>query len=249
MNAILVDSRVHNKWSFEQLPMVQRIMNTVEKTSTGVTPAELILNNSIRLTERILLPSTQAMSSGQFALSDTMDEWIARQSILIKVARDKQLLTDHHALVEYDPTITEYPVHSYVLFTPPVGRSDKLLPRHRGPFQVLDRTNSIYTIEDLVSGKRSSTHIHNLRPFNYDPVRTSPLTVAQQNEQEFVVESILSHRGNRNRRSTMEFKVRWAGFGESCDSWEPYKALLHVDKLHDYLRTNTMKTLIPKEHK
>jgi hypothetical protein len=75
------------------------------------------------------------------------------------------------------------------------------------------------------------------------------LTVAQQNEQEFVVESILSHRGNRNKRSTMEFKVRWAGFGESCDSSEPYKALLHVDKLHDYLRTNTMMTLIPKEHK
>ena len=58
---------IHNKWSFEQLPMVQRIMNTVEKTSTGVTPAELILNNSVRLTERILLPSTRPMSSGQFA--------------------------------------------------------------------------------------------------------------------------------------------------------------------------------------
>jgi hypothetical protein len=57
-----------------------------------------------------------------------MDEWIANQIILIKVARDKQLLTDHHALVEYDPNITEYPVHSYVLFTPAVGRSDKFLP-------------------------------------------------------------------------------------------------------------------------
>jgi len=73
--------------------------------------------------------------------------------------------------------------------------------------------------------------------------------VAQHNEQEFVVESIIGHRGNKTRRSTMEFKVRWAGFGESSDSWEPYKALLHVDKLHDYLRENTMKTLIPKEHK
>ena len=74
LNAILFDSRVHNKWSFEQLPMVQRIMNTVEKTSTGVTSAALILNNSVRLTERILLSSTQAMFSGQFALSGTMDD-------------------------------------------------------------------------------------------------------------------------------------------------------------------------------
>ena len=175
-----------------------------------------------------------------------MDEWVARQSTLVRVVRDKQLQTDFHALVEFDPSITEYPVNSYVLFTPPVSRSDKLLPRHRGPYQVIDRANSIYTIEDLVSSKHITTHIHNLWPFNYDLDRTSPVTVAQHNEQEFVVESIISHRGNRNKRSTMEFKVRWAGFGES---WEPYKALLHVDKLHDYLRTHTMKTLIPRDHK
>ena len=36
LRALLFDSRVHDKWSIEQLPLVQRIMNTVEKTSTGV---------------------------------------------------------------------------------------------------------------------------------------------------------------------------------------------------------------------
>ena len=137
--------------------MVQRIMNTVEKTSTGVSPAELII--SIRLTERILLPPTQAKSSGQFALSDTIDEWVARQRTLVRVARDKQLQTDYHALVEFDPTIKEYPINSYVLFTPPDGRSDKLLPRHRGPYQVMDKANSIYTIVDLVSSKHITTHM------------------------------------------------------------------------------------------
>ena len=34
LRALLFDSRVHDKWSFEQLPLVQCIMNTVEKTST-----------------------------------------------------------------------------------------------------------------------------------------------------------------------------------------------------------------------
>jgi transposase InsO family protein len=255
LNAILFDSRVHDRWSFEQLPMVQRIMNTVEKTSTGVTPAQLILNNSISLSsqilqsQRVMYPPDTTRPDHQVALSDRMDEWISRQTTLIKVARDKQSQTDFHSLVEYDATITEYPVNSYVLFTPPVGRGDKLLPKHRGPYQVIERSTSIYTIENLVDGKRSTTHIHNLRPFNYDPARTSPLVVAQHNEQEFVVESIQSHRGDRTRRSSMEFKVRWSGFGESCDTWEPYKALLHVDKLHEYLRTNRMKTLIPGEHK
>ena len=107
----------------------------------------------------------------------------------------------------------------------------------------MEKVDSIYTIEDLV------THVHNLRPFIYDPVRTSPLSVAQQNEQEFVVEAILGHRGSRNRRSTLAFKVRWAGFGDEHDSWEPYKGLMHVGKLHDYLRANHMKALIPKEHR
>ena len=159
--------------------MVQRIMNTVEKTSTGVSPAALILNNSIRLSERIILPLVQKKSSGQIALSDTMNDWVAKQCTLIDVAKEKekQLQTDFHAMVEYDPTVTEYPVHSYVLFTPPVGRSDKLLPRHKGLFQVIEKTTSIYTIEDLVSSKRITTHIHNLRPSNYDPDRRSPLVV------------------------------------------------------------------------
>ena len=137
-----------------------------------------------------------------------MDDWVAKQCTLINVAKEKQLQTDFRAMVDYDPTVTEYSVHSYVLFIQPVGRSDKLLPRQRGPFQVIEKTTSIYTIEDLVSGKRFTTPIHNLRPFNYDPDRTSSLVVAQQNEQDFVVEAIIGHRGNRNRRSTMEFKVR-----------------------------------------
>jgi hypothetical protein len=49
LRALLFDKRVYNKWSFEELPLVQRIMNIVEKAATGVTPAELILNNSLRL--------------------------------------------------------------------------------------------------------------------------------------------------------------------------------------------------------
>ena len=46
--------------------------------------------------------------------------WILRQNTLIKVTREKQSKMDHHALVEYDPAVTEYPINSYMLFTPPV---------------------------------------------------------------------------------------------------------------------------------
>ena len=142
--------------------------NTVEKTSTGVNPAELILNNSICISARILAPPGSNTPGSQVVLSDTLDSWVARQHTLLTLAQAHQIQADSHLLVEYDPPITEYPIHSYMLFVALVGRSNKLLPKYRGPFQLMDKTDSIYTIKDLVSGKRITTHIHNRRPFIYD---------------------------------------------------------------------------------
>jgi hypothetical protein len=87
----------------------------------------------------------------------------------------------------------------------------------------LDKTDSIYTIEDLVSGKRITTQIHNLHPFIYDPIRIDSLIVTQYNKQDFI--------------------------DDSSDSWEPYKVLMHVGKFHNYLQANKIKTPIPKELK
>jgi len=76
-----------------------------------------------------------------------MDNWDA-QHTLLQIAQAHQHQSDSHLLAEYDPRITEYRVHSYVLFTPSIGRDNKLSPKHRGSFQVMDKTDSIYTIED-----------------------------------------------------------------------------------------------------
>ena len=73
----------------------------------------------------------------------------------------------------------------------------------------MNRLNDIYSIQDLVSGKVIDTHVHQLRPFNK----------ARQTAQEFLIGDILAHRGDRNRRSTMEFFVRWEDF-TGADSWE-----------------------------
>ncbi len=100
--------------------------------------------------------------------------------------------------VENDADVTDYPINSYVLYdTPPMGRGNKLLHKHRGPYEVRGRKQSIYFIEDLVLGKQIKTHVHNLRPF-------IPQRVNQQNEQEFMVRHIIAHRGDHHRRSSME---------------------------------------------
>ena len=114
LRTLLFDSRVHDKWSFEQLPLVQHIMNTVEKTSTGVTPADLILSHSIRRTSHVMSPVSSSVDSSDTSLSDRMDEWISRQHTLLVVAQETQLQSDQHKVVENDAEITDYPINSYV---------------------------------------------------------------------------------------------------------------------------------------
>ena len=127
------------------MPLVQRIMNTFEKTSTGVTPADLILQR-IRLTLRIMSPVSSSIDSSDTSLSDRMDEWISRQHTLLVVAQETQLQSDQHKIVENDAEITDYSINLYVMYTPPMGRGNKLLPKHRGPYQVRGRKQSIYFI-------------------------------------------------------------------------------------------------------
>ena len=81
----------------------------------------------------------------------------------------------------------------------------------------MNKLDSIYTIHDLVDGKL----ILNLREFLYDPDRTDPTDITVQNRGEFFIDSILEHRGDRQRRSTIEFKVSLRGYGTEHDSWKP----------------------------
>jgi len=150
-------------------------MNTVEKTSTGVTPAKLILSHSIRLSSHIMTPVQRNVESSDISLSSRLGERISRQHTLRLVAQEHQLQTDY-----------------------PMGRSNKLLARYKGPYQVIGKRQSIYIIEDLVKGKQIKTHVHNLRPIVFNPTQVNSLDVAQQNEQEFVVDGILAHRGNHH---------------------------------------------------
>jgi hypothetical protein len=77
-------------------------MNTVEKASTEVTPAELILSHSICLSSHILTPVQRTVESSEISLSGRLDEWISRQHTLLFMAQKHQLQTDQHKVVEND---------------------------------------------------------------------------------------------------------------------------------------------------
>ena len=151
---------------------------------------------------------------------------------------------------EYEGDFAEYPITSYVLYTPPEGKTrPKANMPNDGPFQVQNKLGDIYTLENLITGKLFDTHISALRPFNYDPLRVIPKEIATQNAQEFHIDRILAHKGNKNRRPQMQFLVRWLGYSEEYDTWEPYQGLRDTEQLIAYLNTHKLKKFIGKKHK
>jgi hypothetical protein len=177
------------------------------------------------------------------------------QAYLIAKAQEVLRKKDEsHLAIPFDVSkhIDEFEIGSYVLLDynndlKERGPPHKLMPFKKGPFRVVNMVGSRYTLLDLINNKHVDAHITQLTPFHYDSATMDPKTVAARDNQEYVVEQILKHRGDKKFKSTLQFLVRWKGYGPEYDTWEPWKNLRLVDKLHTYLAQYGMKSLIPSE--
>jgi len=106
-------------------------------------------------------------------------------------------------------TLVDIPIDSYVMIRD-TGRRGKLDPRFKGPFKVIGKSKSSYTLQDN-SGA--------LLPRNYPPsaiklISSDPILDSPS----FEVEAILNH---RSAEHGYEYLVRWKHYSNEHDSWEP----------------------------
>jgi hypothetical protein len=131
LTAIIFDKRVNAAWSSEYFSLVQRIMNAKVHDTIGVSPAELLYGKAINLYTGLLSPfPPESLVKGQKEaangrLSDHVAKLISMQTLLIEVARDKQLGTDSFHMMGSSRTGDAFPVNSYVLYKPPDGSRTK----------------------------------------------------------------------------------------------------------------------------
>jgi hypothetical protein len=125
-------------------------------------------------------------------LSDHIAKLIAMKTLLIEVARDKQLRIDSFHMIESSRTEEEFPVNSYVMYKSPDGSRTKLQVVEAGPFIVVGAVGDKYTIQDLLTHKVIDTHVSNLIAFRYDSNEAmTPLQVAARNAGELSLKGIL----------------------------------------------------------
>ena len=88
-----------------------------------------------------------------------------------------------------------------------------------------------------------------------DPNRVDPIKIAKKAlpDPEYVIEKVLKHKpenfNNKTKREDLFFLIQWENFGEEHNSWEPWSNLRRVGIVHEYLKINKMKFLIPRNIK
>ena len=90
-------------------------------------------------------------------------------------------------------------------------------------------------LQNLVTCNTDEYDISRLHPYYYENENT-PKQTANRDNQEWDVNFIADHAGAKSSQKTLQFRVRWVGFGENDDTWQPYVDLRHNSKLHEYLR-------------
>jgi hypothetical protein len=206
------------------LASAEYAMNSARNATTGKTPFSLVLQFD---------PETHLNIEG-VASEDTPNdaarlrsEQVADSLLHASEAQDLAERQIEKMVEHYDKKRTEmfFNVGDKVLLSSKNIRmlraSKKLADQSLGPFTVLERIGKNAYRLDLPKkyGRLHHTfHISLLHAYRARPGVVTPEPVDIDDEEEWEVERILKERQRRGKR---EFYVRWKGFSEAHDSWEP----------------------------
>ena len=240
-------------WS-ELIPFVFSIVNNTPKRPLMVSPLSMVYGVFGNYDRQILSPNSQApgASSNPVDYVDGLMEW---QNRLLAVAEDLQethlsKMVAKYGLHDKNKEIQE---GDFVLLAKhATGTRGKTTTRWLGPKLVLarrdnDPTCPVVSLTDLTTMKVSEVSIDDCLMFKTgwfeEETMLQDLTrLAALDQEEYVVENILEHRppGEVRKRGTKPsqywFRVKWAGFSDTENSWEPYQTLKDLEPLEEYLK-------------
>ena len=261
LRAIVFDRKIKTNWSLV-LPLVQRVLNTTVHSSTGVAPAQIIFGSAINLDRHVLHknpPASEPVEYSEYVtkLLNVQAEVVARALTIQEIVTQKHVAKQLHEL----RPVAGFNQNDYVLWEYPESglrkdsRPDRLTPHYRGPYRVIESVDSKVSIQNLITEEQHEVIVSQLKPFRFDPNIVNPVQVAHHAQQEFLPERILQIDGDRSARSRrylrtgLTVKVRWTGYSEQWDTWEPYQELKYTAAFKAYCEKNRLNYLLDTHKK
>ena len=222
----------------KMLPMVEFAINNSVNTSTNETPFFLNYGRHPHTPLTLQLPvRQQAMNRCFSGELPAVESFTARMQQVIQQAKVNLVAAQQRqkAYADQGRRDVVYPVGAQVLLstkhlTLKHPGSRKLLPRYIGPFKVIARIGQVAYKLDLpqsMARVHPVFHISLLEPYrkaaNFKPL---PLPIEVEGELEYEVEAILDKRVVGPRKSA-QYLVKWKGYGDEHNSWEPVRNLTH----------------------
>jgi hypothetical protein len=124
------------------------------------------------------------------------------------------------------------------------GPDDKLLPFLAGPYVVLGKSGSEYTLRNCITQRTKSIHLSNLTAYRVEEYHRSPAEAALRDFNDlFLVDKIVSSDSGNDLKgpvSLLKFKVSWVGFpGE--DTVESWKEIRNLEQFREFLANHSSK--------
>ena len=250
---IIMDRRAMDEWS-RHLSFVQRIMNTMVHSSTGVKPCEIILSNemsheSLKIQGEVNVDTDGgAVEPSPSEKPEWEDLWIDRLKerqrwYVEKAVASLKAMDDLHRSAA--PVVTtRYATGALVLCEQGTafrrGPEHKLLPFLSGPFEVMSSEADTYTIRNIVTNKLRKLHISNLHPYTDDGYHLPPVFAAVSDMAGFylvdhITKADPSNQVSKKKLRDLRFLVRWLGYDEKFDTWETWNTLRKVPQLRTFL--------------
>jgi hypothetical protein len=216
-----MDERVKDSWSDDTvLPIIQLVMNEHVSSESGVIPLHATFGDADAI--YLQIPASLPHPESTHAYVKILAENLA--SVRAASAEYQSALKAERVSDPHPESANKYQQGDFVLFMlRKFQLPDKLTPRNRGPFVVIKHTENWVTVRNLIKDNIDTFDQSDLRLFVGSP--QDAFKMAQLDDNQFEVDTVLGHRGDPHTRTTCEFLVlfkdgesRWLLFTEIQDT-------------------------------
>jgi hypothetical protein len=233
MEEILKHYLDHSMTNWEEiLPMVEIAINSAVNSSTGIAPFELDLGRIPSFLD-VLPSSSDCSNSSVVDLIVKLNSLKNRAVDSVTLAQDSQKFThdSRHSAIQFE--VGDSVLLSTKKLLPPSDSNrpkKKLLAKWTGPFTIARKLSPVLYELVLPPNVRIHPKVHISKLKKYIPPSSfsrerdfsRPDSITVDSEPEYEVERIVSQ---RTRRGKTQYLVKWVGYPDYENTWEPAKNL------------------------